>query len=166
MTAVHTILIMLAGACLMAALVMAFMPRLRLWASVGALASLWCAMTAIDGMRAWPVLLFWTIATALVLGIYRLSPGQQRLSALANAYLSGGALAGAVVGMIMTTSAAVIIGAVVGVFCGGLAFSRTPDGRGLQFPSADFFTMLVRFGLPAVVVMSMAAIAFGSILML
>ncbi len=156
-------LLVAAGICLLGALILAFMPRV--WASVAALASLWCVMLAMDGWHSWPVLLFWSVATALVLGIHRLSAGAPAPSRIANAYVSGGALAGAVVGMIMTTSAAVIIGAAVGAFCGAFAFSRTPGGRGLDFPTAQFATFLVRTGLPAVVVMSMVAIAFGSILM-
>lgn len=160
MTVTLSILMIIAGIFLAGALTLAFMPRGGVCAPVAALVSLWCALLGAGGWSMWPILLFWSVATALVLGIYRLSADQPRPGRTAGAYVTGGALAGAVVGMIMTTSAAVIIGAVAGAFCGAFAFSRTPGGRQIAFTA-----LLLRCGLPAVVVMSMAATALGAMLM-
>lgn len=100
-------------------------------------------------------LIFWGVAAVIVLVIQYLLPRNVARSRLGIGYIAGAALAGAFVGMVMSHGW-MIVGAAVGAILGGIAFSRTPDGAGMEFPSSKFLNYLCAKGLPAVVVMSIA----------
>ena len=75
-------------------------------------------------------------------------------SRLGIGYIAGAALAGTFVGLAMSHEW-MIIGAVAGATLGGIAYSRTPAGRIMEFPSSKFLNYLCAKGLPAVVTMCM-----------
>lgn len=111
-------------------------------------------------------LVSWAIASLLVIVIALLqSPRDthRAVKAQGTAYVVTATLAGTLVGM-LTGRAGMIIGAVIGAFLGALAFSRTPRGRELNFPSNTFLQYLAARGLPAVVTMCMLAMGLALII--
>lgn len=55
--------------------------------------------------------------------------------------------------------APMVIGAVAGTIAGGVYFSRTPKGAGLNFPSSQFLQYLCAKGFPTVISVSLTGIA-------
>ncbi len=107
----------------------------------------------------WSVLLFWGIASAITLAINFLLPKIVANSNLGVGYIVGASLAGTLVGMLVS-NAGMIVGSALGAFCGALAFSRTPKGGAMKFPSQRFFNYLCAKGLVAVVTTCIAGEAF------
>lgn len=149
-----TILISLGVAALVASVVMLF----RAWR--------WCPAVAFGGMVlcalgnpgvARPLMLiFWGIAAGIALAINLTLPRRVALSRTGVGYIAGGAVLGTVVGYLLGMSAMVLCD-VIGVCLGALAFSRTPAGRTLEFPSSKFIQYLCAKGLPAAVTLAVAA---------
>lgn len=158
-----TLFIILGALLLSAAIVLSFKPFLP--ASLAAYASLW--MFQWSGILAFPssTMLFWGVATLIVLGLDRLLPAAITRGIDGRGYICGGALAGMVVGMLMS-SARIILGAVIGAFLGAMAYSRTPVGKTLSFPSSGFLRFLCARGLPAVVAVSMVGLVLHDLLVI
>lgn len=95
--------------------------------------------------------IFWSAAAVIALAILLLLPRQVSANAMGMPYITVAAVTGALVGLIVSM-AGMIIGAVAGAFCGSVAFSRTPRGSVLEFPSSRFFNFTCAKGLPAAVV--------------
>lgn len=103
-------------------------------------------------------LIFWGVATLIVLGITYLLPRQVSASRVGVPFIAGGALVGVVVGMMANSMAGIIVGGLAGALFGGIAFANTATARQLMsFPSKKFFNYLAAKGLPAVVALAMAA---------
>lgn len=152
------ILTILASLLLAASVVLAFLP------------SRWSVMTAWVGLLLMgigsglaigvAIYIFWGVAAAIVIALsYLLPPGITR-STRGNGYIVGATLAGALVGLVLS-HAGMIVGAVLGAFCGALAYSRTPAGTALAFPSGKFLNYLCAKGLPAVITMCTVGTAIG-----
>lgn len=110
-------------------------------------------------------LIFWGVATALVLGVRFLLGNEVRSRRAALAYTAAGAACGAFVGIVVSpTSAGAIIGSALGAFLGALAYMRTPASPGYTLNSREFISFLSAKGLPAVVAMSIVAITTVSVL--
>lgn len=155
-------LLIIGGVLLLAALITAFMPRAV--ASVAAWAALVCFYVAAVPCATWMSIACWGVAALMVIGINSLQGWpMKRIPRLANAYVAGGALVGAVVGLIISI-AGLIVGAALGALFGGIAFSRTPGGRDMVFPSPRFWRLMLTLGLPAVVVMSISGHIIGALL--
>lgn len=110
-------------------------------------------------------LVFWGIATAIVLGLRSLhgNDGMDRRSA--RAYIAGGAAAGAFVGVIVWPLAAgAIVGSAAGTFLGAVAYMRMPSGPHLPINSRGFVEYLAGRGLPLIVGTSIVAITTASVL--
>lgn len=125
--------------------------RSQHWAPVSG----WCALTvltAADTVAAphWSTIVFWGIAAAIAFAINRLLPAIVSNSRTGISYMAGGTLAATFVGMIVS-QAGMILGAITGAFCGAMAFSRTPSGKTLGFPSARFFNYVCAKGFPLVI---------------
>jgi len=139
--------------------------------SAGASFASWRWAAATGYLALWPlyylpefiipdsVMTFWGIATLIALGINYMLPFKVATSRVGMPYIAGGALCGTMVGLIAASQAGLICGAVAGALCGGIAYSRTPRGRDLRFPSTGFFNYLLAKGLPLTVVMSTAGLA-------
>ncbi|MCM1348275.1 MAG: hypothetical protein NC338_02585 [Firmicutes bacterium] len=138
---------------------------LALWSIGSSFASWrWAAATAYVAL--WPlyylpqfvipdgIMTFWGIATLIALGINYMLPFEISSSRRGMAYMAGGSLCGTFVGMIAASQAGMICGAALGALCGAIAYSRTPRGRVLDFPSSRFFNYVLAKGLPLIVVMS------------
>jgi len=102
-------------------------------------------------------LVFWSVATVLVLGIYVLLPKSMVRSTRGMGYIAGGSIAGAAVGLTLSAGA-MIAASAVGAFLGALAYSRTAEGRVLEFPSLRFRQYICAKGLPTVVAVSMTGL--------
>lgn len=123
----------------------------RWWGSVVAFLGLVIvkAMPQVDSVS-WATLLFWGFCTAGATLIAKVQPPQPLATKAGAGYLTTGAIAGMLVGALSLASG-FIIGTVIGAFCGEMAFSRTPAGRCLQFPSRVFTAHLCNKGLPIVI---------------
>lgn len=129
----------------------------------------WAAATAY--LALWPlyylpqfsipdaILIFWGIATLIALGINYMLPFQVATSRVGMPYMTVAALCGTMLSIIAGSQAAMICGAAAGLLCGAIAYSRTPRGRILDFPSSRFFNYMLAKGLPLIVVMSTSGIA-------
>lgn len=105
-------------------------------------------------------LIYWALATAIVLGLDYLQPRALMATNRGHAYVVGGAIVGTLLGfLISATSGAIILGAAVGAFLGTTAYMRTPKGPHFNIASDEFIQYLCAKGLPAVVTSSMAAIS-------
>lgn len=102
------------------------------------------------------VFIFWGVAAAIALALRFMLPESVKRSRLGVPYISGGALAGMLVGLALSSHAAIVAGAFVGAILGGVAYARTPAGKVLEFPTSKFLNYLCAKGLPAVVTMSIA----------
>lgn len=100
-------------------------------------------------------LIFWGIATAIVICLEYMLPKKITSSRRGVGYIAGAALAGTFVGLAISHEW-MIVGAVAGAILGGIAYSRTPAGSIMEFPSSKFLNYLCAKGLPAVVTMCMA----------
>lgn len=105
---------------------------------------------------------FWGAAGLIAWGIGVLLPESVAKSRAGVGYISGAALAGALVGMLIS-HAGMIIGAALGAFCGAMAYSRTPEGRVLEFPSSKFLHYLCAKGLPAIVSICIMCVAVAEL---
>lgn len=142
--------------------VMMFVPRLP--ACIVAYMSLWAARLSgytpfTDG-----TMIFWGVAVVIVVINSLLLPAFIRNSSRGVGYISGGALVGMAVGLMMYTAATVIIGAIAGAFLGSIAYTRTKNGAALGFPSAKFFNYLGAKGIPAVIAASMVGLVFAGLI--
>lgn len=107
--------------------------------------------------------LFWGIAALIALGIVYMIPAAVAASGQGVGYIVGGVVVGAFVGLIVSHSW-MVVGAVVGGVLGGIAYSRTPRGSEMGFPSSRFFNYLCAKGLPAVVTICIAGTALETLL--
>lgn len=102
-------------------------------------------------------IVFWAIASAIVIAAAWLQPAKspaRQVLTQGTAYVVTATMAGMLVGL-LTTEAGMIIGAAVGAFLGALAFSRTPHGARVAFPSTEFVQYLAARGLSSIVTMCM-----------
>ncbi|NBH91588.1 hypothetical protein [Duncaniella muris] len=103
-------------------------------------------------------LIFWGIATVIVVVLSFMLPKSISGSRRGLGYIAGAALAGAMTGLVIS-HAWMIIGGVAGAILGGIAYSKTPAGKALGFPSSKFLNYLCAKGLPAVIAVCMAGTA-------
>lgn len=128
----------------------------RGWSAAAAFAGYFTS-SWLDGRPAADAMIFWGIAAAIVWGIAAMLPPAVSRGRSGVAYIASAALAGGLVGLIMS-GAGLIIGSAAGAFLGALAFSRTPAGREWSaLPSSSFLRLLCAKGLPAVVTSCMVA---------
>lgn len=156
-------LITLSAASLLAGagLVLAFFPRFpaALVSFAAMLVAHFSGLVTFDSTQLW----FWGIAAAMGAGIAWLVPGsgdrQCRL------YTVGGALVGALVGLVGGTVAWVVIASAAGAFLGFVAYSRTPRGH-MAGVSITSFDRMAALGLPAVVNFSIVMLIFAQLIAL
>lgn len=110
------------------------------------------------------VLVFWGVATAIVLGIRMIQhDGEKRYAGLA--YVSGGAIVGVILGYLVAAMVAgFIIGGAIGAFFGAIAYMRLYDSPRYPVGSRQFVDFLCARGLPAVIATTMSAISLACIL--
>lgn len=102
---------------------------------------------------------FWGIASLIAFAIVRLLPkGEPGGSRQGNFYLAAGALAGLLVGM-SVDARVMILCAIIGTLFGELAYSRTPKGCWIKFPSSDFIHYFCAKGMNIIVTVAMMGIA-------
>lgn len=111
----------------------------------------------------WDTVLFWGIAAAIAVGINTLLPKPVASSTEGTPYMTGASLAGAFVGLLLG-SAGLIVGAIAGAACGGIAYSRSPRGSNLDFPSRKFMNYLCAKGLPIVITCCISALTILAII--
>ena len=95
-------------------------------------------------------LIFWGVSAAIVIALQYLLPVNISSSRRGVGYIAGATLAGTFVGLAISHEW-MIVGAIAGAILGGIAYSRTPAGAVMEFPSSKFLNYLCAKGLPAVV---------------
>ncbi|MDE7410560.1 MAG: hypothetical protein K2M94_00795 [Paramuribaculum sp.] len=121
-------------------------------------ATAWLSLLLLWGTIPTNTLLFWGITAVIALGINYLLPADVAKSRVGVSYIAGGALTAAIAGTLLSTWGTVIAAA-IGAVLGSLAYSRTPSGNILEFPSKKFFNYLCAKGLPITVNISIIVMA-------
>ena len=153
----QTILLVAGIACLVAALLLVLRPR---WvAAVPAFAGLalmhWSYAIDVKPMT----FVFWGIATLITVGLFYLSPkGEPDGHRSSNLYVGLTAMAGGMLGILLAPRI-MVLGVILGAAMGQLAYSRTPAGKWMLFPSTQFWRYFAAKGLPAIVAVSIVCIA-------
>ncbi len=102
---------------------------------------------------------FWGMATALCVGVQYLSPKDEPDGRVTgNYYISIAAIAGCLLG-ILISARIMVLGVVLGAIMGQMAFSKTPHGKWLKFPSVTFIRYFCAKSLQAIVAVAMVGIA-------
>lgn len=155
--------IILGTLLLLTAIMLAFRPVFP--AALVAYASLW--MFQLSGHLQFPssTIIFWSVATLIVLGLDRLLPAAVSRASQGQGYIATGSFAAMAVGMLMS-GAGIILGAAIGAFLGALAYTRTPAGQTLPFPSSPFLRLLCAKGLPVIVAFSMVGLITRDLLVI
>lgn len=155
---VFQIILLIAGiACLTAAVALVLWPR---WiAAVPALAGLallhWSYYIAVPGMT----FVFWGVATLITVGLFYLSPsGEPDGHSSSNLYVGFTAMAGGMLGILLAPRI-LVLGVVLGALVGQFAYSRTPNGKWMLYPSTLFWRYFAAKCLPAIVAISIVSIA-------
>lgn len=153
----QTILLIAGAACLVVALLLVLRPR---WvAAVPAFAGLalmhWSYTIDVKTMT----FIFWGIATLITVGLYYLLPkGEPDGHQSSNLYVGFTAMAGGMLGILLAPRI-MVLGVILGAAMGQLAYSRTPAGNWMLFPSTQFWRYFAAKCLPAIVAISIVCIA-------
>ena len=153
----QTILLIAGIACLVAALLLVLWPR---WvAAVPAFAGLalmhWSYVIDVKTMT----FIFWGIATLITAGLFYLQPsGEPDGNRSSNLYVGFTAMAGGMLGILLAPRI-MVLGVILGAAMGQLAYSRTPAGKWMLFPSTQFWRYFAAKCLPAIVAVSIVCIA-------
>lgn len=103
-------------------------------------------------------LIFWAVAAMIVLMLKFMTPkGEPDGHGESNLYVGLSTVAGAMLGLVISPSL-IVLGAIIGSLIGVMAYSRTPNGKWIQPPSANFFQYVGTKCLPAVVAVSILGI--------
>lgn len=105
--------------------------------------------------------IFWGIAMLISVSLGFILPPTVARSRLGLAYICGASLAGMLVGLAVSSHAAMVAGAFIGAVLGGVAYAKTPAGKVLEFPTSRFLNYLCAKGLPVVVTMSIVGTAIA-----
>ena len=158
----QTIFLIAGAACLVAALLLVLRPR---WvAAVPAFAGLallhWSYTIDVKTMT----FIFWGIATLITVGLFYLSPkGEPDGHQSSNLYVGFTAMAGGMLGILLAPRI-MVLGVILGAAMGQLAYSRTPAGKWMLFPSSQFLRYFAAKCLPAIVAISIVCIAIMGII--
>ncbi len=153
----HTILLIAGIACLAAALLLVLLPR---WvAAVPAFAGLalmhWSYAIDVKTMT----FIFWGVATAITVGLFYLQPsGEPDGNRSSNLYVGFTSMAGGMLGILLAPRI-MVLGVILGAAMGQLAYSRTPAGKWMLFPSTQFWRYFAAKCLPAIIAVSIVCIA-------
>ena len=153
----QTLLLIAGAACLVVALLLVLRPR---WvAAVPAFAGLalmhWSYTIDVKTMT----FIFWGIATLITVGLYYLLPkGEPDGHQSSNLYVGFTAMAGGMLGILLAPRI-MVLGVILGAAMGQLAYSRTPAGNWMLFPSTQFWRYFAAKCLPAIVAISIVCIA-------
>lgn len=115
------------------------------------------------GTSTWKMVM-WGMATALVVGLRYYQPsGEPDGRNTGNVYVGLGSLAGALLGILVGREF-IVVGTILGAFMGIMAYSRTPHGKWIKFPTSTFIQYFCAKGLPAIVAVSMMGICSEALL--
>lgn len=157
MTVVPTILLIAGILCLLAALFLLIVPRFA--AAVPAYVGLCLLHWSTSIFLPVRTLVFWGLVAAVCLCLNLLLPkGEPDGRPTGNIYVALGSIVGMLLGMAMEARI-LVLGVIIGAFVGQFAFSRTPHGKWLKFPSATFIHYFCAKSLPAIATVAMLGIA-------
>ena len=153
----HIILLIAGILCLATALALVLSPR---WvAAVPAYAGLWLMHWSYYIAVPMMTFLFWGAATLITIGLFYLSPsGEPDGHRSSNLYVGFSALAGGMLGILLEPRI-LLLGVILGALVGQFAYSRTPNGKWMLFPSTQFWRYFAAKCLPAIVAISIVCIA-------
>lgn len=162
-----TIFLVILGSLLMAAAVVLTFLSVRYSPAVAFFGLVAFGFSGIAPMGT-DLFVFWGIASLIAMGVNFMLPREVACSRVGVGYVATATIVGLVVGLLMS-EAAMIIGALLGAVAGGIAFSRTPRGRAVDFPSSRFVNYICAKGLPAVItlcqcgVVAVQALTYASV---
>ncbi|MCH5222162.1 MAG: hypothetical protein J1F05_07575 [Muribaculaceae bacterium] len=110
-------------------------------------------------------LIFWGLATGIIIILRALQPEALIKTTKGHGYVALATIAGTLLGYLAShTSAAIIIGGATGAFMGAVAYMQTPTGPHLSIASTPFLQYLCAKGLPCIVATTMALISVVSVI--
>lgn len=119
-------------------------------AAVAAYAAMWTLrLGGVIHPSTW-MLASWGAVAAIVLIIDTMQPRPLARATNGLPYMSTGALVGTAVGLITVSYVWTLLGAAAGAVMASMAYSRTPAGRSLDFPSQRFFSYTLAKCLPLI----------------
>ncbi len=140
-----------------------FVPRLP--AAIVSYVALICAHFAGATYVDSKTIIFWSLATLIVLGLRFLQPESVVMTRKGHAYVAIGAITGAILGYATTaTASSIIIGSAIASFFGGTIYMRTPASQRYAINSPQFLEFIAAKSLPAIVTVSMCAISVASVI--
>ncbi len=157
----HITLLIAGIVCLTAALALVLRPR---WvAAIPAYAGLcllhWSYYIAVPVMT----FVFWGVAALITLGLFYLSPeGEPDGHSDSNLYVGFSAMAGGMLGILLAPRI-MVLGVILGALVGQFAYSRTPNGKWMLYPSSLFWRYFAAKCLPAIVAVAIVCIAIMGI---
>lgn len=133
--------------------------RCAIIAASVAMACAWLGGLALP-QNPFPVLslILWGVSALMVGGLMIMLPRDITASRLGVGYLAGATLAGALLGWAIGQNW-LVIGAIIGLVLGALAYISTPAGKGLRSVPGGFRNLLFAKGFPVLVTITMAIIA-------
>lgn len=106
----------------------------------------------------------WGVTVAMLVGLFYMLPRNIARSRVGVPFITEGAIAGALVGLLLNSMAGVIICSAAGALLGAAVYSRTPKGAMLAFPSRKFFNYFAAKAFGAVTVCSLATLLLNNLL--
>ncbi|MGM9803003.1 MAG: hypothetical protein ACI308_02380 [Muribaculaceae bacterium] len=152
-----TILLILGLISLLAALLLVFKPKFP--GAVAAYIAVFLLHASTHIYLTTSTLVFWACATVIVAVLHYLQPkGEPKESRASNLYIGLGGIAGLMAGLAIDARV-MILGVIVGVFLGLIAYTRTPNGRWLKFPTFTFIQYFCAKALSAIVAIAIVGLA-------
>lgn len=157
--ALYIILLIAGILCLVAAVALVLWPR---WvAAVPAFAGLallhWSYYIDVKPST----FIFWGIAALITVGLFYLSPsGEPDGHSDSNLYVGFTSMAGGMLGILLAPRI-LVLGVILGALVGQFAYSRTPKGKWMLYPSTLFWRYFAAKCLPAIVAISIVCIAIA-----
>lgn len=117
----------------------------------------------------WTMLLCWLSMSLIVMFATMLQPAAVRAQTRGMGYMIVGAFAGMIVGLLGVTVNAglnllygiMIASTIIGIFLGFLLYTNTPDGKGVNIASGNFFKYLLAKGFPTAVTIIQIGLALA-----
>lgn len=106
----------------------------------------------------------WGVTAAVLVALYYMLPRNIARSRVGVPFIAEGAIAGALVGLLLNSMTGVIICSAVGALLGAVVYARTPRGQALGFPSRKFFNYFAAKAFGAVTVCSLATLLINNLL--
>lgn len=106
----------------------------------------------------------WGVTVAMLVALFYMLPRNIACSRVGVPFIAEGAIAGALIGLLLNSMVGVITCSAVGALLGAVVFARTPGGKVLGFPTRKFFNYFAAKAFGAVTMCSLATLLLNNLL--